>query len=371
MTSLVVPAAVLSRAWRAADAFRQLTGVAVDAAQVLTGRAALLGLSPQGRTSAGGATRLMRSSDGWCALTLSRRDDVDAVPALLEVDAVGDDPWPAVQRWVAGNTSADVTARARLLGLPVAALGETGAAPIRIKTLGAAAAPREPTRLLVADLSSMWAGPLCGQLLARAGATVIKVETPARPDGTRAGPPAFFNWMNSGKLSYAIDFDDPSGLRRLLEAADVVIESSRPAALAHRGLGPTDIAPRDGRIWLRITGHGADGEQAGWVAFGDDAAVSGGLVGGTHNEPVFCGDAIADPLTGLHAALSGVESLGRGGGELIELSMAAVAATYAADDRAAETRCTAMPAPSRPASQLGADNAVVGRLVAERRLASC
>ena len=101
VTSLSIPVAVLSRARRAADAFRALTGVAVDAAELLTGRAALLGLSPQGRISAGGATRLMRSSDGWCALTLSRQDDVDAVPALLESDAVGDDPWPAVQRWVA------------------------------------------------------------------------------------------------------------------------------------------------------------------------------------------------------------------------------------------------------------------------------
>jgi hypothetical protein len=368
---LGIPAAVLSRARRAADAFRQLTGIAVDAAELLCGRAGLLGLSPQGRISAGGATRLMRSGDGWCALTLSRQDDVDAVPALLESEAAGGDPWPAVQRWVAGNASADVTARARLLGLPVAALGETGAAPPRITTLCTAAAPREPSGLLVADLSSMWAGPLCGQLLARAGATVVKVETPGRPDGTRAGPSAFFDWMNSGKLSYAVDFGEPPALRRLLEVADVVIESSRPGALAHRGLGPTDTALRDGRVWLRITGHGADGERANWVAFGDDAAVSGGLVGGTDTEPVFCGDAIADPLTGLHAALSVAESLNRGGGELIELSMAAVAATHAADDRRAETRCTATPAPSDAASELGADNAVVERLLAERRLASC
>jgi len=371
MTSLVVPAAVLTRARRAADAFRQLTGVTVDAAELLAGRAGLLGLQPHGRISAGGATRLMRSSDGWCALTLSRRDDVDAVPALLESDAIGDDPWPAVQRWVAGNPSADVTARARLLGLPVAALGETRAMPPRIKTLGAAAAPRQPSGLLVADLSSMWAGPLCGQLITRAGATVVKVETTARPDGTRAGPSAFFDWMNSGKYSYAVDFDDSSGLRLLLEAADVVIESSRPSALAYRGFGPTDIAPRDGRVWLRVTGHGAVGEQAGWVAFGDDAAVSGGLVGGTDREPVFCGDAIADPLTGLHAALEVAESLSRGGGELVELSMAAVAATYAADDREAETRCTATPVPSISASELGSDNAVVERLLTERRLASC
>jgi hypothetical protein len=64
--------------------------------------------------------------------------------------------------------------------------------------------------------------------------------------------------------------------------------------------------------------------------------------------------------------------LSRGGGELIELSMAAVAATYAPDDRTTtETQCAATPAPSDPAPQLGADNAVVEHLLAERRLASC
>ena len=354
-----LPVDVLSRARRAADAFNALTGVTTDAAELLTGRATLLGLSPQGRISAGGATRLMRSGDGWCALTLSRQDDVDAIPALLESDSV-DDPWPAVEQWTADNASADITMRARLLGLPVAALGETPAAPTRITSLGAATEPRPIDELLVADLSAMWAGPLCGQLLARAGATVVKVESPNRPDGTRAGPASFFNWMNSGKLSYAADFDDPCELRKLLDAADVVIESSRPAALANRGLGPTS---RDGQIWLRITGHGTDGDHANWVAFGDDAAVSGGLVRGGKDDPEFCGDAIADPLTGLHAALAVAESLSRGGGELIELSMAAVAATYAIEAGANETRCSAIPEPSPPARELGADNALVERLV--------
>ena len=357
-----IPVAVLQRARRAAETFHALTGVEVDAAELVTGRAALLDLSPRGRVSAGGATRLMPSSDGWCALTLSRQDDLDAVPALIESDA--DDPWSAVERWMAERASADVTMRARLLGLPVAALGETAAAPPRISTLAAPFAARDVSGRLVADLSSMWAGPLCGQLLARAGAAVIKVETRARPDGTRAGPPAFFDWMNSGKLSYAVDFDEPSGLRQLLDAADVVVESSRPAALAHRGLGPT---PRDGQVWLRITGHGTDGERANWVAFGDDAAVSGGLVGGTETEPVFCSDAIADPLTGLHAAVEIAASLSRGGGELIEMSMAAVAATYAADERSAETYCSAMPKLCGAAAELGADNAVVER----RLVASC
>ena len=79
----------------------------------------------------------------------------------------------------------------------------------------------------------MWAGPLCGQLLARAGAVVVKVESPARPDGTRGGDPGFFDWMNSGKLCYSVDFDrERDRLAALLAAADVVIEGSRPAALS-------------------------------------------------------------------------------------------------------------------------------------------
>ncbi len=60
-------------------------GIAVDAASLLAGRAGLLGLTRGGRVSAGGATRLLAARDGWCAITLSRPDDVAAVPALLQV----------------------------------------------------------------------------------------------------------------------------------------------------------------------------------------------------------------------------------------------------------------------------------------------
>ena len=66
---------------------------------------------------------------------------------------------------------------------------------------------------------------------------------------------------------------------------------------------------------------------------------------------MFCGDAIADPLTGLEAASAVAESLGRGGGELIEVSMAAVAATYAALPTLPSV-CT-HPAPPPPASAAG------------------
>jgi crotonobetainyl-CoA:carnitine CoA-transferase CaiB-like acyl-CoA transferase len=180
--------------------------------------------------------------------------------------------------------------------------------------------------------------------------------------------------MNGEKLSYCLDFDSQTDeLRELLAVADVVIEGSRPAALARRRLGPAHVAPRAGRIWLRINGYDQDFARP---AFGDDAAVAGGLVGASTEGPVFCGDAIADPLTGLEATSAVVESLARGGGELLHVSMAGIAAGYAAlPTTASDSECPApappAPPPHRAASELGADNDAVRRLVSERLLLSC
>lgn len=355
-------AAVLAHAGQVVGRFTTATGVDADAAELLAGRAGLLGLTRGGRVSAGGAGRLLAAADGWWALTLSRADDVDAVPALIESES--GEPWAAISAWAAERPVAEVVARARLLDLPAAALGETAPASPLIRRVGPSGPGREPRGALVVDLTSLWAGPLCGQLLAQAGATVIKVESPSRPDGTRRGPSAFFDWMNNGKLSCTVDFDsDTAFLTALLAAADVVLEGSRPAALTRRGLGPSDVAGRPGRVWLQITAHGSQSP-----GFGDDAAVAGKLVGfDAAGGPVFCGDAIADPLTGLEAAAAVLDSLARGGGEVITVALAAVAARYAALPLHPAGGYPVSP-PPRPhiagaGPRLGADNARVGELV--------
>lgn len=374
VSALGIPDAVLAHARRAArdiglSAANLGGAVRVDANEILTGRAGLLGLAPAGRVSAGGSTHLLPTRDGWCALTLSRIDDVETVPALLEMATQPADPWAALAAAAAERDADEFVARARLLDLPAAILGETPPAAARFVATGQRAR-RDMSGLLVADLSSMWAGPLCGHLLAAAGATVVKVEGRGRADGTRYGDPRFFDWMNSLKLSYAVDFRDDD-LRPLLEVADVVIEGSRPAALIRRGLGPEQVPGRAGRIWLRVTGYGTAGEGADRVAFGDDAAVAGGLVGAG---VVFVGDAIADPLTGLAAAQAVLDSLRRGGGEIVEIALAEVAADYAASPLAPSAKNAAtvrVPAPpSTPAVELGADNQRVRRLI-EARLAPC
>jgi hypothetical protein len=367
-------AAVLVEARRVTADIGRLLGVEVDAASVLAGRAAILGLTRRGRVSAGGATQLLATADDWCAIALPRAEDIAALPALLEVDSIPADPWVPLSHWAATHSTEGIVARAQLLDIVAAGLGEAAASPPAVRRCGSSTEPRRIDGLLVADLSSLWAGPWCAQLLARAGAVVVKVESPVRPDGTRGGESAFFDWMNFGKLSYAVDFDSAAlALRKLITAADIVIEGSRPAALQRRQLNAEDVPSRNGRIWLRIRGYRGQPDRS---AFGDDAAVAGGLVGVGVDGPVFCGDAIADPLSGLEAARAVGQSLRRGGGELIEVSMAQVAARYGALPQASSTSAAAVARPQPPpagpsAPPLGTDNAAVHRIVSERLRAPC
>jgi hypothetical protein len=235
---------------------------------------------------------------------------------------------------LAQRPAAEVVARARLLGLAVSAAGApAGVAPpwLRVAARGARRpAPRNRPAPLVLDLSALWAGPLCGRLLALAGARVLKVESVGRPDGARAGPPGFYAALNADKESIALDLGTPRGvacLRSLLERADAVIESSRPRALAQLGIDAEALVGA-GLVWVSITGYGRRGPEADWIAYGDDAAAAAGLAAATGDPdaPLFCGDAIADPLTGLHAAVAALGHLRAGQAALLELALRDVTA---------------------------------------------
>jgi hypothetical protein len=344
--------------------------VRADPAELITGRAALAGLTRGGQVSAGGSSFLLRAADGWCAVTLSRPDDLAAVPAVLGVLGPGRVSPDGGTMTTAGAhgalaaaaralPAAELAAAAQLLGVPAAVLPASRPAPNKADGEGRLAKDGEPgpmadggwppwqaarmapprpgARLagaVVADLSAMWAGPLCARLLGLAGADVIKVESPTRPDGARSGNREFYDWLHAGHRSLAADFATRAGrsaLAALLEVADVVIESSRPRARAAAGVAPGLIRHRPGQVWLSITGYGQGAPDL--VAFGDDAAVAGGLVGWTDDaapRPVFCADAIADPLAGASGALAVALSLAGGGGERIDLSLRDVAAAFAA-----------------------------------------
>ncbi len=314
--------------------------VALSWPAALAGRAALLGLSRQGRRSANGSCRLLRAPDGWVALNLPRPEDVDLIPALIEGPVA--DPWDAVEQYAGRTPASRFVGRARLLGLAAAGLAETGdrrgADPAVIVDRWSPQQAGRSDGWRVVDLSSLWAGPVVARILGAAGAVVTRIEDRRRPDGARAEP-AFYQWIHSPReITEVVDLHATGGRRRaaeLIDGADVVIEGSRPRALEQVGLGPDDRPDRPGRVWLSITGHGRQRPNREWVAFGDDAAVAGGLVGRDEmGQPVFCGDAIADPLTGLAGALAVLRALDEGGGQLIDLAMSRVAAFGAEDDHA-------------------------------------
>jgi hypothetical protein len=355
-------------------------------AGVLAERAASTGLARGGRVSCGRGSRLLRSADGWLALTLSRPDDVASLPALLEAgfdgepDGTGDlGPWERVARLVAARPAAAVAARAELLGMPCGVVGEPVGAPL--VPWGAAAPDARRSPPYVVDLAALWAGPLAASCLLRAGATVVKVEDVRRPDGARRGDPAFYGLLNGGKLSVALDFSSPDGRRALaslVERADIVVTSARARAVEALGLDPESaLAAAGDKVWVAITAHGWRSSRVG---FGDDVAAAAGLVAWhpDDGEPRFAADAVADPLAGALAASSALAAWHQGGRHFLDVSLAAAARSVAPLARAATARAAtaraagagwsidgervAQPrarAADRPAAALGADTAAV------------
>lgn len=316
--------------------------VRVDGAALLAERAAFTSSQRRGPISVGGACRLLRSADGWVAVSCAREDDASLLAALISTD-VSDDIWPGLTAWVGEHSGAEFTERATLLGIAGGAVDvETAHVPLQPEPM----VPRSVEGMLVVDFSALWAGPLCAHLLGLAGARVVKVETPTRPDGARSGDQLFYRLLHAGHRSVVLDPSTPEGRRalgHLVDAADIVIEASRPRALSNFGLD-AEASAAGGTTWISITAHGRDSDRVG---FGDDIAASSGLVASDGDgSPLFVGDAIADPLAGLTAAAMASSVSPTGGGYLWDLSMTAVVASTL--DGSPSRACTPSEAPAQP-----------------------
>lgn len=299
---------------------------------LLTGRAALMGRRCEHGANVTGSTRLLAARDGWLAVALPRSADIDLLPAWLGVDPVSDSvPWEAVSSAVARRDRWSTVETAALLGLACAGVGETAdRRPVLLEHLGTATA-RPLSGSIVVNLASLWAGPLAAHVLHRLGARVITVESSTRPDGARSQP-AFFEALHTGTESVLLPLHTDEGWERLADlvsGADVVIEGSRPRALAQRGVLARSLVAQGPQVWVSLTAHGRTSPHDRRVGFGDDAAAAGGLVGWSDRGPEFLVDAVADPLTGLTAAATVVQLLAAGGRWLADVALARVAASAA------------------------------------------
>jgi len=215
---------------------------------------------------------------------------------------------------------------------------------LQIMTAGAGY-PLEGLKVL--DFSRVLAGPFAGRMLSDLGAEVVKVEPP-EGDSSRlwgrmtAGISGYFNMVNAGKQSIAIDLRAPGApdlVLALVKQADVLVENFRPDVMPRLGIGyQTLAAANPGLIMLSISGFGRNGPESQRPAYAPIVHAELGLIDRTARQKGAQIDlplSVADTNAGLHglvALLSAVIMRARTGlGQHIDMAM--MDATLMCDDQ--------------------------------------
>jgi crotonobetainyl-CoA:carnitine CoA-transferase CaiB-like acyl-CoA transferase len=128
------------------------------------------------------------------------------------------------------------------------------------------------------DLTTL-SGQLAGRMLADLGMEVIKIEPPGGDPVRNLAPfitsttgarlSTTFAHLNAGKASKVLDLDqdgDRRTLLKLVENADLVLESFQPGELDSKGLGYKDLAAvNPGIVMGSITGFGQTGPKKNFL----------------------------------------------------------------------------------------------------------
>src|ERR1700756_90149 len=143
----------------------------------------------------------------------------------------------------------------------------------------------------ILDFAWVGVGPITTKYFADNGADVIRVESAARPDVLRIGPPwkdampginrsQFFASYNTSKKSITLDLSKPKArelVKRLVPWADIIVESFTPKAMRNWGLDYENLCEvRPNLIMLSTCMQGQTGPNALYPGFGQlMAALSG------------------------------------------------------------------------------------------------
>ncbi len=218
----------------------------------------------------------------------------------------------------------------------------------------------------ILDLSRLLPGPYATQLLADAGAEVVKVEDTGAGDYARAMEPltdrgtgAIFEMVNRGKRGVAIDLKSEAGrtaFYRLVAESDVVLESFRPGVVDRLGIDYETLREyNEELIYCSITGYGQDGPWADRAGHDLNYVALAGLLDMTREspeaKPQTPGYPIGDMAGGLFAAFAIVEAvlareLGNANGEYVDIALADVVASFS--QAVAYQSLTGDPAEPRP-----------------------
>ena len=210
----------------------------------------------------------------------------------------------------------------------------------------ASSVPGPLSGMVILDLTQILAGPMCTMVLADMGADVIKVEKPnGGDDNRRMGPPFIKDWsagflaVNRNKRSLALDLRGDAGrgvFRRLVEAADVVVENFRPGVMERLGLGYEELRNiKRSLVYCTISGFGSTGPARNRGGFDLVAQGVSGLMsitGHPNSPPAKVGVPITDLTAGLFAAngimAAYIHSLKTGQGQMVDTSLMEAGVAY-------------------------------------------
>jgi crotonobetainyl-CoA:carnitine CoA-transferase CaiB-like acyl-CoA transferase len=199
------------------------------------------------------------------------------------------------------------------------------------------------TGIKVVDFSQIGAGPTCSMYLGDLGADVIKVEPPSGDAGRQLGPPWFFEResavyvaFNRNKRGVCLDLKTKEGLavaQRLIDGADVLVESFRPGVMDRFGLGYDAVSARNHQlVYCSVSAYGSTGDSAKLAGVdGIIQAASGlmNLLGEDGQPPSKVQTPIVDIATGYIASISVLAQLFErtrtGTGGYLDVSMLATA----------------------------------------------
>lgn len=167
----------------------------------------------------------------------------------------------------------------------------------------------------VLDMTAVGMGPYCTQTLGDYGGDVIKIESPAgdvfrhATPNKHAGMGAPFMQLNRNKRSLMLNLKEPTDLaivKRLAQAADVLVYNVRPQSMRKLGLGYEDLKTTHSRlIYCGVYGFSEAGPYAGRPAFDDIIQAMSGLADlqgrGRKEPPTYVTSIMADKITGLSA----------------------------------------------------------------------
>ncbi|HEX9526052.1 MAG TPA: CoA transferase [Streptosporangiaceae bacterium] len=191
----------------------------------------------------------------------------------------------------------------------------------------------------IVDLSSMMSGPWATDILGDQGADVIKVEVPGKGDHVRSMPnrsgglSAMFVNVNRSKRSLTLDLKSAEGvevLKRLVAAADVLVQNFRPGVVERLGVSYDDLAEVNPRlVYLSMSGFGERGPAASQRVYDPLIQALTGLTtvqaGSDSERPRLIRTILPDKLTAVvasQAITAGLLARERtGAGQHIRLSM--------------------------------------------------